>query len=110
MAASRRGRRGDRGCAAWVLWGAPWCPRGAGLGKRSPLPALADKASGSEGPAAARRSQSCGGERESAASSAASRPSPASQPACALGLAGWAGLTTEDVLRCCWVAASDSYV
>lgn len=104
----RQGQRAGRACAAWGLSRAPR-RRGAGW-DTSPPPAILNKASESVAPATAPRSQSCGGETASEASSAAFRPSPASRPACAWGRAGRAGQMMAGVLRCCWIAASDSYV
>lgn len=104
----RQGQRAGRACAAWGLWRAP-CRRGAGW-DTSPPPAILNKASESAAPATAPRSQSCGGETASEASSAAFRPSPTSRPACAWGPAERAGRMKAGVLRCCWIAASDSYV
>lgn len=103
-----RGLQGGRVCAAWGLWRAP-CPRGAGWGT-SLLPVTLDKASGSAAPGTAPRSRSCGDEKVSAAFSAASPPSPASRPVCVWVLAGKADLVKAGVLRCCWIAVSDSYV
>lgn len=70
---------------------------------------ILNKASESAVPGSALRSQNCGGEKGSVASSAASQPFPASRPACVWVLAGEAGLNMVDVLRYCWIAVSDSY-
>jgi len=89
------------------LWVVP-CPRGAGW-DTSPPPVVWGTASRSAAPGTAPRLPSCGGEKVSAASAAASPPFPSSHRACAWGPAGQAGLKKAGVLRCCWTAASDSY-
>lgn len=103
----RQGLWEARACAMLGPWTAP-CPRGAGW-DTSCLLVILNKASESAVPGSALRSQNCGGEKGSVASSAASQPFPSSRPACVWASAGQAGLNMVDGLRYCWIAVSDSY-
>lgn len=102
------GLREARACARSGPWMAQR-PHGAGWG-RSPPPVISSIASGLAAPGPAPRSQSCGGERVSGVSSAASRTSPASRPTCVWGSVVKAGLKMVGVLRYCQIAVFDSYV
>lgn len=106
--ATPQGLQGAHACEVSGPWTA-LCPQGVGW-DMSPPPAILNKASGSVAPESVLRSPSCGGEKGSVASSAASPLFPAFRLACAWLPAGKAVLMMVGVLRCYWIAVSDSYV